>query len=89
MPAAHERTGDLTKNGQEFMHFYRIVFARNEIISCTEAIAIANDLPYYEEDNGQLIFALVKAENEAEARVIASTIVDKVKKAHKGGIGFK
>lgn len=65
------------------MKYYRIVFAKNEIISCTETIEhIVQDLPIHEVDRGQLIFALVKAEDEEDAREIANKIVADVKKSH-------
>ena len=59
--------------------FYRIVFAKNEIISCSEVVSVANELPYYEHKNGQLIFLLLEAENEADARAKALQIVDEIK----------
>ena len=62
------------------MKVYRVVFARNEIISCAEIKApLVKDIPHYEEDKGNLIFAIVEEESEEKARNKALEIVKEVK----------
>jgi hypothetical protein len=65
--------------------YFRIVFLKNKIASCSEIWEVANDVPFYTHENGQLIFALVKADNEDEARKMGLSIVDKVTQAHSHG----
>lgn len=62
------------------MSYYRIIFARNHIISCTETDSVpANEIPHYEHKHGQMIFALVEAGGEEEARAIALKFVAQLK----------
>lgn len=50
------------------MNTYKINFAKNTILSCEHVgKMLLNSDHYYEHDRGQLIFALVHAENELEA----------------------
>ena len=58
--------------------YFRIVFLKYQITSCSEVWEVANEVPFYTHDNGQLIFALVKAEDEDEARKMALSLVDEV-----------
>ena len=52
--------------------YYKIVFAKNRIISCRETLEkVVSDEPYYEHRNGLLTYAIVRAENESQARSIA------------------
>lgn len=54
------------------MKFYHVVYAKNRIVSCSETgEKIVGNEPYYEHSNGQLSFAIVKADNESQARSIA------------------
>lgn len=50
------------------MNTYKIIFAKNTVLSC-EIVGnmLINSDHYYEHDKGQLIFALVHAENELDA----------------------
>ena len=51
------------------MKMYKVIFAKNEVISCQQAdppVSFKGDYNY-EWDKGQLIYALIRAENEAEA----------------------
>jgi hypothetical protein len=62
------------------MKMFRVVFARNEIISCNEiCLPTVRDIPHYEADNGNLIFAILKEESEEKARARASELVKEVK----------
>ena len=62
------------------MRTYKIVYAKNSIISCTtvEESVMLNGLSYYEHENGQLIFAIVKAENEKEAARLGNNLIKEV-----------
>jgi hypothetical protein len=52
--------------------YYKIVFAKNRIVSCNETLEKAvTDEPYYEHRNGQLTYAIILADNESQARSIA------------------
>jgi hypothetical protein len=53
------------------MKYYRIVYLKNRIISCNETKEKAGDEPIYEQANGQLSFAIIRAQNESQARSIA------------------
>ncbi|MCD6064659.1 MAG: hypothetical protein K0R82_2570 [Flavipsychrobacter sp.] len=54
------------------MKHYHIVYAKNRIVSCSETKEKnGGDEPYYEHNRGQLSFAIVKADNESQARSIA------------------
>ncbi len=63
------------------MKTFRIVFAKNEILTCKEAEnnSNLNGSSYYEHENGNLIFAIVKAPGEEEAINMAKRIVQEVK----------
>ena len=55
--------------------YYRVVFLKNRILSCSETDKLPADmLPYYEQENGELKFAIVEAPNESQARSIAKYI---------------
>lgn len=60
---------------------YRVTYVKNEVISCVEAedhiLNNKSDL-HYEHKNGQLIFALIKAETKRKAYSIAKKIVKEV-----------
>jgi len=62
------------------MNLYKIIFARNEVISCKEE----NNTEYidgsyhYEHKNGKLIYALIKAESEDDARSKALVVIKEV-----------
>jgi len=62
------------------MNFYRLTYLKNEIISCVEAIDIANELPYFEHRDGQVIFAIVAAEDPADANRQGRELVALAKK---------
>jgi hypothetical protein len=62
------------------MNTYKVIFAKNEIISCdkvNEHLALSGQYRY-EQDKGQLIYALIQADNEDEARSVADTIIKEV-----------
>lgn len=51
------------------MNIYKLIFAKNAVISCdlmTNRFELSQDYLYHQ-DKGQLIYAIVKADNEAEA----------------------
>jgi hypothetical protein len=62
------------------MKVYKVIFAKNEIISCTEMISNASlvGLYHYEQNKGQLIYALINAELDQDAYIIATTIIKEV-----------
>ncbi|MCD6064340.1 MAG: hypothetical protein K0R82_2251 [Flavipsychrobacter sp.] len=51
------------------MKVYKVIFARNEVVMCTEStVRLPNDLEIrYEQNNGQLIYAFVNAADMSEA----------------------
>jgi hypothetical protein len=54
------------------MKYYHVVYAKNRIVSCSETKEkTAGREPYYEHNKGQLSFAIVRADNESQARSIA------------------
>lgn len=60
------------------MENYRLVFVKNELISCELIMGSVPDFVgkyYYEQARGQLIFAIVKADSTAEAVDKAGLIV--------------
>jgi hypothetical protein len=64
------------------MRTYKLIFARNEIMSCEVAAdnVVLNELFHYEQMNGNLIYAMVQAQTEANARLIAKSIIREVEK---------
>ena len=64
------------------MKFYRLTFLKNDILSCIEAVEPASELPYFEHDNGQLIFALVRAETQQDAIKAGLAIAEDVRRCH-------
>jgi hypothetical protein len=58
------------------MKVFKVIFARNEIISCSAVRdSVKLDGSYhYEHKGGKIIYALIKAETEEEACSIALTI---------------
>jgi hypothetical protein len=63
------------------MSIYKIIFAKNEVISCKaiEEEVVLDGTYHYEQIKGCLIYALVKANTEKEAYVIANVIIEEVK----------
>ncbi|MES2703191.1 MAG: hypothetical protein V4649_11155 [Bacteroidota bacterium] len=62
------------------MNIYKIIFAKNEIIACqvvSNTVALEGNC-YYEQDRGQMIFAIVKAADERDARRFANNIISEV-----------
>ena len=63
--------------------YYKIVFAKNRIISCRETLEkVVSDEPYYEHRNGLLTYAIVRAENESQARSIAKYLALEMKQRY-------
>jgi hypothetical protein len=61
------------------MNTYKIIFAKNEVVSCELLHKAVLTKEYdYEHDNGRLIYALVNAENELEAKKKSNKIVKEV-----------
>ncbi len=60
------------------MNIYKIIFAKNEVIACNNVgnNINLNALYHFEQDKGQLIYALIKAEKEEEALRTAKRIVE-------------
>jgi hypothetical protein len=49
------------------MKVFKVIFAKNEVMACSQ-VTINLECDYnYEHDKGQLIYALIKAENETDA----------------------
>jgi len=61
------------------MYTYKIIFAKNEVVSCEllNEVILGNDY-HYEHDKGRLLFALVRAENELDAISKGEKIVREV-----------
>jgi hypothetical protein len=54
------------------MSYYHIVFVKNRILSCSPSEEkTVSKIPHCEYSNGQLNFAVVRANNESQARSIA------------------
>jgi len=61
------------------MNTYKVIFARNVVLSCViENHAVLNKEYYYEHDKGQLMYALINAENEADAIHKSNKIIREV-----------
>jgi hypothetical protein len=66
------------------MKFYHIVYAKNRIVSCSETRQkIVGNEPYYEHSNGLLSFAIVKADNESQARSIAKYLAIELRQKYR------
>ena len=65
------------------MKYYRIVYVRNRILSCSETNEKVGNVPYYEQNNGQLSFAIIPAEHESQARSIAKYLAIEIIQQHK------
>ncbi|WP_276135187.1 hypothetical protein [Polluticoccus soli] len=65
------------------MHIYKITFLKNQVLSVTEAEPETHfdGSVFYEQANGQLIFAIVKAKSKEAAEEIAKEIVDGIEKS--------
>jgi hypothetical protein len=62
------------------MRTYKIIFAKNEIISCEIATESVLEGSYqYEHKKGNLIYAMIKAATEEEARKLANGIIEEVR----------
>ncbi|MCD6013768.1 MAG: hypothetical protein K0Q79_3630 [Flavipsychrobacter sp.] len=63
------------------MNIYRITYIKNEVALCKEVNNTNefNGIYHYEHDKGNLIYAIVKAENEENALTIAMFIAKEVK----------
>jgi len=59
--------------------YYRVVFVKNKIMSCTEMEEQKAVTPYYEYHNGQLSFVVVKTDSESQARSQAKYIALELK----------
>lgn len=64
------------------MNCYKIIFVKNEIISCvkTREQLADNKHPHFEHHKGQVIHAIIKAASEENAKTIAQSIIKEVKK---------
>ena len=49
------------------MKVFKVIFAKNEVMTCSEVNVNLEGNYDYEHDRGQLIYALIKAENETDA----------------------
>jgi hypothetical protein len=64
--------------------YYKIVFAKNRIVSCNETLEKSvSDEPYYEHRNGHLTYAIILAENESQARSIAKYLALEMRQKYK------
>ena len=62
------------------MNMYKLIFAKNAVISCdlmTGKFELSQDYMYHQ-DKGQLIYAIVKADNEEDAINKGGQIVKEV-----------
>lgn len=68
--------------GGERMNVYRVIFAKNEILSIKEVNSsdVLNGLYCYEHKNGMLLYAMVKAKTEDNALTIAMMIIKEVRR---------
>ena len=58
------------------MHIYKITFVKNKLDSCKVADDTVMEGTFtYQKHNGFLIYALIKADNEAKAREKAAELV--------------
>lgn len=62
------------------MNVYKLIFAKNVVISCdlVSGKFELNEDYLYHQDKGQLIYAIVKADNEAEALNKGGQIIKEV-----------
>lgn len=62
------------------MKTYKLIFVRNNIVTCqmVNDKANMNGNYYYEHDRGHLIYAIVKADNELNAYNVGKQIVREV-----------
>jgi hypothetical protein len=66
------------------MNCYRVIFEDNRIISCEETPeTISGKEPYYEHNDGLLSFAIIKADNESQARSIAKYLAIEMMQQYK------
>ena len=59
------------------MHVYKVIYAKNEIISCNkieDSLSLITSY-HYEHEKGQLIYALIKAADVEDALKIANEII--------------
>lgn len=63
------------------MRLYKITYIRNEASICRDVTGSieVNGIYHYEHKNGNLIYAIIKAENEENAVTIANFISAEVK----------
>jgi hypothetical protein len=62
------------------MKTYKVIFARNNAIMCEllpHQVKLKNGY-YYEHEKGKLIYALIEADSEEEALIIADRIIKEV-----------
>jgi len=71
------------------LNIYKVIFAKNEIISCVRVEDSVESFGHYQyvHDKGQLIFAIIKANDEAEAAAVARQIIKDVE-TQKSGSSF-
>lgn len=64
------------------MNTYKLIFAKNEIVTCDLMLTKVefNGRYTYEKDKRQLIYAIVKAESEEEALKMGKEIISDFKK---------
>jgi hypothetical protein len=68
------------------MHLYKVKFDNNKVVSCKE---MSPDTPmqsshYYEHNEGQLVYAVLKAVSKEDAKAKALEIVREVNELVKG-----
>lgn len=61
------------------MPFYRVVFANNRIVSCEEEHRHINDEGlHYDHDNGEMVFAYLKAASFVDANRVANQLAAEI-----------
>jgi len=62
------------------MSIYRVIFVKNEVLSCMEVsdTTVINGWYQYEHKKGRLTYAIIQAETEENALAIANLIIKEV-----------
>jgi hypothetical protein len=70
------------------MNTYMLIFVNNEIASCNKVNAEMESPYRYEQSNGRLVYAIINANHEDNARTIAKFIAKEVARGSSGKTSF-
>ena len=72
------------------MDIYKVIFVKNEISSCIRLADSASSYKsyHYEHVHGKLIYAIIKDEDEINARSIAQQIINEISNDDSGKMTF-